>query len=395
MITLLIVIYISFIGVGLPDSMLGVAWPAIYTEFDLPISLAGFISMTVSACTVISSLVSARLNARFGTGRVTAVSTFLTVIDLLGFALRPNILWLFFMAIPLGLGAGAIDSGLNSFVALHYSTAHMNFLHCFCGIGVNLSPYPMSIALGKERNWRNGYINVATIQSVIVPVTILALPVWKKYDKREDTSAEESTTLLSIPQMLKMPGVCFACLAFFGGCAVELTFGGWASTYFVNAKGILSDRAAQITMLFYIGLAMGRFLSGVLARKLNSWQMIWLSGGILFAAIIALMFPLGIGLSAVVLFFAGLGVGPLFPNMLHLTPVNFGKDVASSIMGLQMTSTYIGIMTMPPLFGLLAQRFGVWVFPYFQFAMFGICMLGLIGLIKTVKANFASIPVSK
>jgi len=350
MVTLLIVIYISFIGVGLPDSMLGVAWPAIYTEFDLPISLAGFISMTISACTVISSLVSARLNDRFGTGKVTAISTILTVIALFGFALSPNIVWIFAMAIPLGLGAGAIDSGLNSFVALHYSTAQMNFLHCFYGMGVALSPYLMSVALGSEGNWRKGYIIVATIQAVIAAVTVLALPVWKKYDKRTDMPEDERPKLLSIPQMLKMPAVCFTCLVFFGGCAVELTFGGWASTYFVNAKGILADKAAQVTMLFYIGLAMGRFLSGVLAKKLSSWQMIWLSGGILFVAIIALMFPLGIGASAVVLFFAGLGVGPLFPNMLHLTPVNFGKDVASSIMGLQMTSTYIGIMTMPPLF---------------------------------------------
>ncbi len=363
MITLLIVIYISFIGVGLPDSMLGVAWPAIYTEFDLPVSLAGFISMIVSACTVISSLASARLNKRFGTGKVTAVSTILTVIALFGFALSPDIVWIFFMAIPLGLGAGAIDSGLNSFVALHYSTAQMNFLQCFYGLGVALSPYLMSVALGTEGNWRKGYVIVAAIQSVIAAVTVLALPIWKKYDKKADTSADEDTKLLSIPQMLKMQGVCFACLAFFGGCAVELTFGGWASTYFVNAKGILSDKAAQVTMLFYIGLAMGRFLSGVLAGKLTSWQMIWLSGCILLVAIIVLMFPLGVGVSAVVLFFAGLGVGPLFPNMLHLTPVNFGKDVASSIMGLQMTSTYIGIMTMPPLFGLLAQQFGVWVFP--------------------------------
>lgn len=387
MITLLIVIYISFIGVGLPDSMLGVAWPAIYTEFNLPISIAGYISMTVSACTVISSLVSARINARLGTGRVTAVSTVLTVIALFGFALSPNIVWMFFMAIPLGLGAGAIDSGLNSFVALHYSAAQMNFLHCFYGIGVALSPYLMSVTLGSEGNWRKGYFTVATIQAVIAAVTVIALPIWKKYEKKTDSSVEEHTKILTIAQMIKMPAVCFTCLVFFAGCAVELTFGGWASTYFVNAKGILSDRAAQITMLFYVGLALGRFLSGVLAKKLSQWQMIWLSAGVLFMAIVALLLPFGIGFSAAALFFAGLGIGPLFPNMLHLTPINFGKDIAASIMGLQMTSTYIGIMTMPPLFGILAQQFGVVVFPYFQLIMFSFCTLGLIGLAKTIKCK--------
>lgn len=387
MIALLVIIYVSFIGVGLPDSLLGVAWPAIYTEFTPSISTAGFISMTVSACTTISSLVSAKLNARFGTGSVTAFSTVLTVIALFGFALSPNITWMFLMAIPLGLGAGAIDSGLNNFVALHYSAAQMNFLHCFYGMGVALSPYLMSMVLGVAGNWRRGYILAAWIQAGIAAITIFALPIWHRHENKAASSEEEQLKLLSIPQMLKIPAVRFTCLVFFASCALELTFGSWVSTYFVSAKDVSPSRAAQITMLFYIGLTLGRFLSGILVVRLSEWTMIVLSGTVLLTGIVGLTLPVDVRFAAAALFLAGLGVGPLFPNLLHLTPINFGKNIASSIMGLQMTSTYIGIMTMPPLFGLLAQQFGIAVFPFFQMAMYSLCVLGFAGLIRTVKTG--------
>lgn len=380
MTALLVVIYISFISLGIPDSMLGVAWPAIYVEFDLPLGLAGYISMTVAGCTVISSLLSTRLNNRFGTGTVTAVSIILTVIALLGFSVSNHVAWFFLLAIPLGFGAGAIDSGLNSFVALHYSAAQINFLQCFYGIGVALSPYLMSLALGQNNDWRQGYRIVGCIQIVIAVMALLSLPLWKKVESNLKAEEETETKVLSLGQMVKMPEVRYTCLIFLTCCAVELTFGGWSSTFFVNAKGLAADQAAKITMLFYVGMAASRFLSGMLSEKLTCWQMVWFSTGVLLVALILLMLPLGIPFAAVALFFAGCGVGPLFGCLTHLTPENVGRENAQSVIGLQLATSYIGIMLMPYLFGQLAQRFTAALFPYFQMVFhlaFIACLLGL------------------
>lgn len=272
MTTLLIIIFITFIGVGLPDSVLGTAWPAIYREFNLPVSLAGYISATVSACTIISSLISSKVINRFGTGVVSAVSTLMTAAALLGFAFANNAIPFFLLAIPLGLGAGSIDTALNNFVALHYSASKMNFLHCFYGLGVAASPYVMSLALGADDNWRKGYIIIGLIQFCIALIAAVSLPLWKKAemkDRDENTSLPKTLTL---SQLFKMPAVRLSCLAFFGSCALELCAGSWSSTYFVNIKGLPSDKAAQIAMLFYVGLASGRFLSGVVAHKTGRWE---------------------------------------------------------------------------------------------------------------------------
>lgn len=384
MTVLLIIIFISFIGVGLPDSILGTAWPSIYREFDLPVSLAGYLTATVSACTIISSLLSSKVINRFGTGVVTAVSTILTVVALFGFAFSGNAIFFFVMAIPLGLGAGSIDTALNNFVALHYSATKMNFLHCFYGLGIAASPYIMSYALGNDNNWRKGYILVAVIQSVIALIAILSLPLWKKVE-RQEKKADNVVKVLKLSDLIKMPAVRLSCYAFFSSCALELTAGSWSSTYFVNTKGVIPDKAAQITMLFYVGLAFGRFLSGVLAKKLSRWQIIGISTGVLFGAIIMFILPVSIMATSIALFLIGLGIGPIFPNLTHLTPENFGRNISQSVMGVQQASAYIGIMIMPWLFGTLAQICSTKIFPCYLFIMFMVYMTTLVMLNRKVK----------
>lgn len=383
---LLIIIFISFIGVGLPDSILGTAWPSIYREFDLPVSLAGYITATVSACTIISSLLSSKVISRFGTGMVTAVSTILTVAALFGFAFTGNAIFFFVMAIPLGLGAGSIDTALNNFVALHYSATKMNFLHCFYGLGIAASPYIMSYALGNDNNWRKGYLLVAVIQSVIALIAIFSLPLWKKVE-RQEKKADDVVKVLKLSELIKMPAVRLSCYAFFSSCALELTAGSWSSTYFVNTKDVIPEKAAQITMLFYVGLALGRFLSGVLAKKLSRWQIIGISTGVLLSAIIMFILPVSTMATSIALFFIGLGIGPIFPNLTHLTPENFGRDISQSVMGVQQASAYIGIMIMPWLFGTLAHVCSTKIFPCYLFIMFMGYMTTLVMLNRKVKRN--------
>ncbi len=383
---LLTIIYISFIGVGLPDSVFGTAWPAIYTDLGLPISMQGFVSMTVSACTTVSGLVSARLIAKFGTGNVTAFSTILTVAGLLGMSYVHHPIFFFLLAIPLGFGGGAIDSGLNNYVALHYSAAQMNFLHCFYGIGVSVSPYLLSFALAGENGWRGGYHVVAAAQGVIALVSVLSLPLWKKVGEK-DAAEEAAPRALSLVEMLKMPAVRLDALAFLFSCSVEVIAGAWSSTFFVNARGLTPDVAASVTMLFYVGLALSRFLSGILANKLTSWQMIFFSGGIVAAAIVGLLLPLPVPLSACALFFVGFGIGPVFPNLTHLAPKNFGREVSGSIIGLQMAASSAGIMAMPILFGNLVQYVSANVFPYYLFVVFALYAVVLFRFVKALKRN--------
>lgn len=370
MTTLLIIIFITFIGVGLPDSVLGTAWPAIYREFDLPVSLAGYISSTVSACTIISSLISSKVINKFGTGVVSAVSTLMTAAALLGFAFMKNVGFFFLLAIPLGLGAGSIDTALNNFVALHYSASKMNFLHCFYGLGVAASPYVMSLALGADDNWRRGYIIIGLIQFGIALIAVLSLPLWKKAEKKDKDENPTPPKTLTLSQLFKMPAVRLSCLAFFGSCALELCAGSWSSTYFVSIKGLASDKAAQITMLFYVGLASGRFLSGMTAQKIGRWRIIRIAALVLLSAIILFILPLPLPAAAAALFLIGLGIGPVFPNLTHLTPQNFGADISQSVIGVQQASSYTGIMLMPWLFGILAQAISPALFPYYLLVLF-------------------------
>lgn len=363
---LLMIIYIIFIGLGIPDSIFGTAWPAIYADFNLPISLAGYISMSVSICTVVSSIFSAGLINKFGTGLITAVSTLLTVVALFGFSVSQNVIFLFAFAIPLGLGAGAIDSGLNNYVAINYKATHMNFLHCFYGIGVSLSPYIMSFALSMNNNWRLGYRIVFVIQFVIFVIALFSLPLWQK------SVSEESKTepkRLSFAEAVRMPKLWVVWLVFISSCSVEYISGLWGSTFLVNSKGMSANGAAKITTFYYIGMTLGRFCSGLLSMKFTSRQIIKFGNAVVFTAVAALFLPAEAWVSGICLFFIGFGNGPLFPNMLHLTPQNFSVEISQSVMGLQMAAAYIGIMLVPALFGGVAQKVGTDIFPIFLIVM--------------------------
>lgn len=373
---LLIVIYIAFIGLGVPDSLFGTAWPAIYTDLNLPVSWASIVTIIVSCGTITSSLLSSWLISRFGTGKITAVSTLMTALALLGFSCSDSMLWLCLCAIPLGLGAGSIDTALNNYVALHYKASHMNFLHCFYGIGVSLSPYLMSLALSKG-TWEGGYRAVFWFQLAIAALTALALPLWKKVRHAQNgEEAEETPRVLSFPALMKMPKVRMACLVFIGYCALEYTCGTWGSTFLVNAKGAAADTATRMVTFYYVGLALGRFLSGVLAGLLHSRQLVKIGQMILLAAVVSLFLPLPFAFCSVSLFFIGLGNGPIFPNMLHLTPELFGKDLSQAVIGAEMATSYIGVLLAPALFGLIAQNVTAALFPVYLLVLYALMITG-------------------
>ncbi len=381
---LLIIVFIMFIGLGTPDSILGVAWPAMYRDLSLPISLAGYITATVSAFTIISSLVSSKLINKFGTGIVVAFSTLLTAIALIGYSFLKEPVFLFLLAIPLGFGAGAIDAALNGFVAMHYSASKMSYLHCFYGLGIATSPFIMSLVL-EDGNWRNGYRIMSIIQFIIALIGFIALPLWLKVKNKDIAEDGTSPKTLSLKQLLKMSTVLLSGFTFFLSDAILITTGSWSSSYFVDFKGLNPDKAARITMLYYIGLAAGRFLSGVFADKIGRRKVIKISIYILTVAMISFAMPLKLTVGAVALFFIGIGIGPVYPNLAHLTPKIFGKDIAQSVMGIQQAMCYAGIMLMPSLFGLLAQFFSTAFLPYYLIAMFVLYAFSFIILMKKLK----------
>lgn len=383
---LLVVIYIAFIGLGVPDSLFGTAWPAIYEELGLPVSSANAVTLLISGGTILSSLFSARMISRFGTGVVTAVSTTMTAIALLGFSLSGNLLFLCLCAVPLGLGAGAIDAAQNNYVALHYNARHMSFLHCFYGIGVACSPYLMSLGI-KSGNWRSGYFWAFCLQAAISIVTILALPLWKKV-RHEDTDDSETTQTktLSIPAMAKLPEIRATWLIFIASCAIEATCTQWGSTFLVTTKGVSADLAALIVMLYFIGLALGRFTSGLLAKKLTSWKLIHIGCGILLCALVLLALPIpSLAMSCIGFFLTGFGIGPVYPNLTYLTPINFDKERSQAVIGSQMAFAYVGIMLAPIFFGFLAQTISANLFPYYLGLLFAIFIFAILRLIPILK----------
>ena len=367
---LLFVIYVAFIGLGLPDSLFGTAWPAIYADFDLPISYGSFITSTVACGTIVSSLISARLIHKFGTSKVAAVSTLLTAVALIGFSFSTNIWFMMLLAIPLGLGAGAIDVALNNYVALHYSAKQMSFLHCFYGIGVSVSPYILSLVIGGENGWRDGYRIAFLIQIAISILLFASLPVWKKVSKTEGSTDVGETKNLSIRETLKIPGVKSMCALFFLTCAIECSCSGWGSTYLVEYKHMATEQAASVVLFYFVGMALGRFLSGVIADKLHSWKIIMIGELVLGVAVFLLAIPGSAIISSIGLFMIGLGNGPLFPNFNYLAPESFGKDVSESVISLQMASAYVGILVGPLLCGLLGQNLGMFIFPFYIICAF-------------------------
>lgn len=380
-ILLLIVIYIAFIGLGVPDSLIGSAWPAIYPEFGISVDSVSYVTLLISGCTVLSSMFSDRLLNRFGTAKVTVFSTAMTALALLGFSVSNRFVFLCLLAIPLGLGAGAIDSGLNNYIALHYSASHMNFLHCFYGVGVSASPYLMSLALA-ENTWREGYRSAFLVQISITAILLFSLPLWKKTSaKTQKTQEEVIPQTLSLKQMWQMPEVRTVWVIMLATNAIEYACGTWGSTWLVESRGFTPEDAAFMITLYYAGMALGRFLSGVLANRIATWKRIGI--GIVGVLIAVAVLPF----SAIGLFLVGLGNGSIYPNLIHLTPVNFGESVSQSIMGSQIATAYLGVMLAPPLFGLVSNLLGIQVFPWFLIVLFVIMTVFLFIFTQQMKKN--------
>ena len=371
---LLVLIYLAFISLGLPDSILGSAWPVIRLDLDAPITAAGYISMTVSGGTILSSLFSAKLIRKFGTGVVTNVSVFITASSLLLTFFSQHFLFLFLIAIPLGLGAGAIDSALNNFVALHYRSSHMNWLHCFWGIGATAGPIIMSFFLSQKGEWRLGYLIIGFIQIGLMLLLLFSLPLWKKFET-DQQETQNTVSEIGLFKVLALKGVFPALLAFFSYCAVELTLGLWGSTYLVSVHSLDAKTAARWASLYYFGITMGRFISGFLALKLHNRQLIRLGEIISLAGALLLLFSNSPSLFLIAFVLIGLGFAPIFPAMLHETPNRFGAALSQSIMGIQMAFAYIGSTFMPSIFGIIAKAAGFHLLPLYMILLILVMIL--------------------
>ncbi len=380
---LLVVIYIAFIGLGVPDSLIGSAWPAIHTEMNVPVETVSVLTFIISGCTVLSSMFSARILNKLGTAKVTAFSTAMTAGALIGFSVAPSFWVMIPLAVVLGVGAGAIDSGLNNYVALHCKASHMNFLHCFYGVGVTLSPYIMSLAL-KDTGWRSGYRYAFYVQLAITVLLIISLPLWKK-NASTDQSEEEKGVTLSLLQMAKKSEVRQVWIIMLTTNAIEYACGVWGSTYLVTQKGFATEQGALALTVYYAGMSIGRFVSGLLSNKLSTWKRIGVGLGILAPAIIIMLLPLHGAVAVGGLFLVGLGNGSIYPNMIHLTPHNFGKAVSQSIMGSQIAFAYIGVMLAPPIVSVISKVFGISVYPVLLAVLYVIMLIAIICFINRLK----------
>ena len=400
---LLIVIYLSFISLGLPDSLLGAAWPSMQPEFGVPVSWAGPVSMTIAAGTIVSSLLSDRLTRKLGAGKVTAVSVGMTAAALFGFSLSHSYPELFLWAVPYGLGAGGIDAALNNYVALHYESRHMSWLHCFWGVGASIGPAIMGLAITGGLHWNGGYRIISILQILLTVVIIRSLPLWEErsmlYEDRsalrEDRSAgkpgsagssdgtnaadvsgkagpeetEKKDRPLSLGEILRIPGTKAVMLCFFCYCAVEQTTGLWAGTYLVQHWGVNAAQAASLSGLFFLGITAGRAVSGFATRRCSDDQLVRIGQGILLAGILMILLPVRRELAMAGFIAAGLGCAPVYPSLIHATPGNFGAERSQAIIGVQMASAYVGTCLMPPLFGLLAGRISISLLPFWLLAL--------------------------
>lgn len=363
---LLAIIYISFISLGLPDSLLGSAWPVMHLDVNAPVSYAGIITMIIAGGTIISSLFSARLTRRLGAGLVTAISVLMTAVALSGFSFSNSFIALCLWGIPYGLGAGAVDSALNNYVALHYASRHMSWLHCFWGVGAAISPYIMSYCLTNGYGWDNGYSSVSKLQFVLSAVIFISLPLWKK--KADDKGEESgSSKPLSIKDTLKIKGAAFALFTFFAYCSLEATAGLWASTYFVQARGIDAETAARFASLFYIGITVGRFLCGFITERSGDKRLIRYGIAIMTLGIVLVFLSSLYGYLALIgLVVIGFGCAPVYPCLIHATPENFGKENSQYVIGMQMASAYMGTTFIPPVFGIIAEHISISLYPAFM-----------------------------
>ena len=358
---LLPVIYLAFISLGLPDSLLGSAWPSMYTELGASLSWAGIVSMIISAGTIVSALCSERLNLRLGTGGVTFLSVMLTAVALLGFSLSTSFWQLCLWAVPYGLGAGSVDAALNNYVALHYESRHMSWLHCMWGVGASIGPVIMGRALAGG-TWQGGYRTIALLQFALTAVLLLSLRLWKRPQANVEGADFKPHP---IPELLRRPGVPQVLLCFFCYSALEATAGMWAASYCTLVRGIDAETAARWASLFYVGITIGRGVCGFLTMKISDQNMIRLGQALIAAGVVLILAPLGQGTLFAGLITVGLGCAPIYPSIIHETPVNFGRDVSMSMTGLQMATAYVGSCLMPPLFGLLAQYVTPTLYPWF------------------------------
>lgn len=361
---LLAVIYLSFISLGLPDALLGSAWPIMYPEFGVPVSYAGAISMIIAAGTIISSLMSDRLTYALGAGKVTALSVGMTAAALLGFSVSHSFWLLCLWAIPYGLGAGSVDAALNNYVALHYSSRHMSWLHCMWGIGAAVGPSIMGQVLTGGAPWNMGYRIVGLLQIALTAVLLFSLPLWKGRTSSNPESGETAGPL-SLRQVVAIPGAKAVMSAFFCYCALESTAGLWASSYLTLVRGVPATTAAAFASLFYLGITVGRALNGFLTIRLSDTQLIHLGECVLAVGLAALILPLGQAAALAGLVLVGVGCAPVYPCLIHSTPILFGADRSQSLIGVQMASAYTGTCLMPPLFGLIANNISVALYPVY------------------------------
>lgn len=369
---LLAIIYMAFISLGLPDSLLGSAWPVMRLELGAPISYAGIISMIIAIGTIISSLLSNRLIHRLGPGLVTAISVGMTAAALFGFSISNSFVLLCLWAVPYGLGAGAVDAALNNYVAIHYSSRHMSWLHAFWGVGVTISPYIMSSCLTGGLGWQAGYRTVSIMQVVLTVILFAALPLWNR-SVNESNESEESSSDVPLSKAVKIPGVPFVMLAFFGFCALEVTAGLWASSYLVGARGVDAETAAQFTALFYIGETVGRVANGFITDRFGDRNMIRVGVTLMFVGIAMVLVPIN-EVALIGLVIVGLGAAPVYPCIIHATPSNFGRENSQALVGIQMASAYMGTTLMPPLFGLIAQHISVGLYPFYLLIFAGLML---------------------
>lgn len=390
---LLVVIYLSFISLGLPDALLGSAWPMMYQEFSVPVSYAGIITLIISMGTVVSSLMSDRLTRKLGAGKVTAISVGMTAVALFGFSISTQYWMLILWAIPYGLGAGSVDACLNNYVALHYSSRHMSWLHCMWGIGAATGPYIMSYALTGGKTWNMGYRYISILQIVLTFIILFSLPLWKSRsesaysvenagENTEKTQGLEDNRALSLKEIFRIRGAKEVMLAFFCYCALEQTAGLWASSYLVMHKGIAEDVAAGFASLFYIGITAGRALNGFLTIKFDDKTLIRMGEVIIGVGVFVMLFPFGKAAALAGLILIGFGCAPVYPCIIHSTPAHFGAEKSQALIGVQMASAYVGICLMPPIFGLIANHINVALLPIYLLAILVVMTVMHEGLCK-------------
>ena len=385
---LLLMIYLSFISLGLPDSLLGSAWPTMYPQLGVPVSYAGIISMIIAAGTILSSLQSDRLTRRLGTGKVTAISVAVTAAALFGFSISGSFWQLCLWAIPYGLGAGSVDASLNNYVALHYQSRHMSWLHCMWGVGASLGPYIMGHVMTGGGTWAAGYRTIAGIQLVLTILLFLSLPLWKERPQVTTASGEAvEAKALSLKEILHILGVKEVLLCFFCYCALEQTTGLWASSYLNLYKGIPAETAATFASMFFIGITVGRAISGFVTMRLRDTQMIRLGQGLIGCGIVILLLPMGANASLVGFVMIGLGCAPIYPCIIHSTPAHFGAEQSQAIIGVQMASAYVGTCLMPPVFGLIANHITVRLLPVYLLAILALMLAMHERLIRKVERS--------